>query len=1007
MVCQLDRRLKECTRVPSIRPVAASVTENANVSETAMSRGTAWPGALGIIGFDGRLKWANDRWAKAFGHSLTALIDYPVAPFIESEDTSHLMNQLRACDAAGSRKPFELCVRCCDGTFNWLTWEAQADSQREEYLCAVRDITVERQEHLLLRSRAALDGMIAELWSCAVCTRSSNTLLQKWTDIVARRMNLAAAVICGFDGSLDLSLIRGRAYKTLQQFELPPLLEAIGKDIEQALATRMPYIIPNVSQAPVLKHHLPALDQALVRSIVVQPMWSRGELKAVLIAFCRGTSTNHMLHVLERAAGEMAIAHDRVQSENRLRESDGALQSLMQALPQAVVMLDAERRVTQLNAAAEKLMSRRHSHIVGRELPFVAERRDDYRLWFEDVLNGRSRFRFETIDGSQESSPRDLVIEGVPLRDGERETQSLMLVALDITERKALESRLDLQQTVNRALAASLSAEHAIDAVLRLACVRLGWKAGEYWSVDRDHQTLKRMALWQEADASQPIDAAEPTELSISLTPAAAQWNWSDRQPFRFAQSSADNPLQILLPASAGFEQCVAVPVHVDDELTGVMQFFTLMPTKPDEHRTDALADTAEQLGNFLQRNRVQQALSEAERAVRQSQKMEALGLLAGSIAHDFNNLLTIILGNSEFAIEQLAPEDSIHRLLSEITDAGNRAAALTKRLLAFSRKQVCEPVVLSLKLCLQDSQKLLKQLVGPQVQLSLTLAEGLGHLKADVSQIEQIFLNLAVNARDAMPNGGALDISAQNIELRTSDSVDWSGVEQGTYIQVMVRDTGCGMDQATCARIFEPFFTTKPKGMGTGMGLATVFGIVQQARGHIRVESQLGKGTTFRMLFPRVVAALTPAHIATEPQELPPGHETVLVVDDERQVRELVKSLLEVRGYTVLLAGDGATALDVFMEQSDRIDLLLTDILMPGMNGIELAARIGEFEPGMKTLFMSAFAESESSRGGLPDAAHFLQKPFTTYDLARKVRAVLDGARESRAANSLVACEV
>jgi PAS domain S-box-containing protein len=378
------------------------------------------------------------------------------------------------------------------------------------------------------------------------------------------------------------------------------------------------------------------------------------------------------------------------------------------------------------------------------------------------------------------------------------------------------------------------------------------------------------------------------------------------------------------------------------------------------------------------------------EEQLRQSQKMEAVGRLAGGIAHDFNNLLAVIIGYSELLSDSLRPDNALEKKVQEIKKASERAAALTRQLLAFSRKQVLEPRVLDLNALLADLSKLLRRVIGEDIELVTRLGPGLGSVKADPSQLEQVIMNLVVNARDAMPKGGKLTLETTNAEFDGNDARSHPGLAPGRYAMLAVSDTGVGMDAQTQARLFEPFFTTKEVGKGTGLGLATVYGIVQQSGGAIHVSSELRRGSTFKISLPCVSAA---AASAPAEQSLPAGGtETILLVEDAEGVRELARESLERRGYAVLPAGTPAEALETVERHPLPIHLLLTDVVLPGRSGRELASRLVSLHPEMKVLYMSGYTDDAIVRHGvLEDSVAFLQKPFSLVALARKVREVLD----------------
>jgi two-component system, cell cycle sensor histidine kinase and response regulator CckA len=381
------------------------------------------------------------------------------------------------------------------------------------------------------------------------------------------------------------------------------------------------------------------------------------------------------------------------------------------------------------------------------------------------------------------------------------------------------------------------------------------------------------------------------------------------------------------------------------------------------------------------------------EEQFRQAQKMEAVGRLAGGIAHDFNNLLMVIQGYADLMADRLPAGESLRRSAEQIQTASRRATSLTQQLLAFSRKQMLAPKVLNIHSVVSDMEKILRRLIGEDVELKTSTERDLWLVKVDRSQVEQVIMNLAVNARDAMPRGGRLTIETANVELDKSGGQPPLVLNSGRYVMLAVTDNGCGMDAATQAHIFEPFYTTKEKGKGTGLGLATVYGIVKQSGGYIWVYSEPGRGTTFKIYLPKIEEEVPGETFDRRPDSsaLPRGSEVVLLVEDEKGVRELARQYLEMTGYTVLEAEDGHTALELSGMHSGPIHLLLTDVVMPGISGRELAERISRLRPGIKILYMSGYTDQAVVHHGiLENDAVLLQKPFNMGSLASKLREIL-----------------
>ena len=440
---------------------------------------------------------------------------------------------------------------------------------------------------------------------------------------------------------------------------------------------------------------------------------------------------------------------------------------------------------------------------------------------------------------------------------------------------------------------------------------------------------------------------------------------------------------------------------HIGEQVGSVLDVpfshGTLAVSSPEpeafsEQDIASVSGLAEVLSEAFQRLDDLQALQRSEDQLRQSQKMEAIGQLAGGVAHDFNNLITIINGYCQLLGKGLEPGDAGRGYLEQIENASDRAASLVRQLLAFSRRQVLQPEVLDLNRIVADIGKMLGRLLGEDVELATELDPGLGQVQADPGQLEQVLMNLVANARDAMPHGGRLTIETTNVELDETYARQHAAAQPGAYVMLAVSDSGMGMDADTQAHVFEPFFTTKPAGEGTGLGLATVYGIVKQSAGYIWVYSEPGQGTTFRIYLPRLDRTGAPVVHEQADEQLPRGSETLLVVEDEDALRELARLTLADCGYRVLAAGSGPEALEVLAEHPGAVDLLLTDVVMPGMSGPELAEHLVSQYPQMKVLYTSGYTDHAAVRNGvLGPGAAFLSKPFSPDELAHQVREVLD----------------
>jgi signal transduction histidine kinase len=394
--------------------------------------------------------------------------------------------------------------------------------------------------------------------------------------------------------------------------------------------------------------------------------------------------------------------------------------------------------------------------------------------------------------------------------------------------------------------------------------------------------------------------------------------------------------------------------------------------------------------GEIQQRQQTEAALQVSQEQLVQSQKMEAIGQLAGGIAHDFNNLILVINGYSELLLGELKSDEKQRLKVEQIKQAGARAAALTQKMLAFSRQQVTHPRPVDLNTVVSSITPMLSRLIGESIHV-VTRLSPVGQVKADPMQIEQVIMNLVLNARDAMPHGGTLTIETSNVELDHLYTGQHPGSQIGTYVELAIRDTGMGMNAETKRRVFEPFFTTKEVGKGTGLGLSVVYGIVKQSGGYIEVTSESQKGSLFTVYLPRLSSPVVPSDAQTPEHSLATGRESILIVEDEQAVRTLISGMLRQQGYDVIEASDGDDALRTVEHATGSVHLLITDLVMPRLGGSDLAQRLRIQRPHVKVLYISGYSDDTLRQEGLPVGAHFLQKPFTPEALSLKVREVLD----------------
>nr|MBI3613345.1 PAS domain S-box protein [Nitrospirota bacterium] len=680
-------------------------------------------------------------------------------------------------------------------------------------------------------------------------------------------------------------------------------------------------------------------------------------------------------------------------AEEALRESETRNRMIVENALDAVVVMDSGGRITEWNAQAETIFGWSRGEAVGLMLaetiipPAYREAHERGLRRFlatgqGPLLNRRVEISACHRDGRE--FPVELAI--TPARQGDIHTFSAFV--RDITQRKESEKRQTAQLAVTMALSEARTLDEAAPKLLQAVCQTVGWELGVIWRVDRASALLRCDCVWHvslkgiEAFAALSRDTTFPKGFGL---PGRV---WAMGQPAWIADVLEDaNFPRASGAAQVGLHGAIGFPIILGGELLGVLEFFSRQIRPPDEDLQRMMAEIGIKVGQFIERGLLEEQL-------RQSQKMDAIGRLAGGIAHDFNNLLTVINGYSQLLVTQLDETDGRREKVEEIKKAGDRAAALTRQLLAFSRKQVLAAKVLDLNGLVAGMNGLLRRVIGEDIDLVTVSGSSLGSIKADPGQIEQVIVNLAVNARDAMPQGGRLTIETANVNVDAELLGKSSHVQPGFYVMLAVSDTGCGMDPHTQANMFEPFFTTKGRGKGTGLGLAMVYGIVKQSGGHILVSSEVGFGTSVKVYLPRVQEVVAAGSLQAADRSVN-GSETVLLVEDEESIRKLLVRELRTVGYQVLEAGEGQEAVELCRRHAGPIHLLLTDVVMPQISGRELAERLASLRPDMRVLYMSGYTDDAIVRHGVQESdMAFVQKPFTSIQLLHKVRDVLDAPR-------------
>jgi len=714
-----------------------------------------------------------------------------------------------------------------------------------------------------------------------------------------------------------------------------------------------------------------------------------------------------MLGLLLWATARLRAEHQQAQQESAwakaaeaaLLQSQERNRAIVDTALDGVITIDSTGIVTDWNAQATAIFGWSREEALGRAFPetIISERdrqayehgiREFLRTENGAILNRRIEIVAQHRDGHE--LPVELAVS--PAKIGDAYIFSAFI--RDITNRRRAERRLASQYAVTRVLSEATTLEEAVPKIIQAIGESLEWDLGVFWRVDKATGVLRCLDQWKAPSLHADPFILDTWQRVFTRGQGLPGRIWASGKSAWVTDVTVDGNFPRGAQArQVGFHGAFGLPILVGSEIEGVIEFFSHSVRQLDDELLRMVEDIGLKIGQFGERARTEGVLRETEAQLRQAQKMEAVGRLAGGMAHDFNNLLTVIRGYSELLLGRMGPTDVMRKDMAEVKKAADRASGLTRQLLAFSRRQFIAAKVLDLNALVANMDGMLRRLIGEDiVELNAELDSSTGAIKADPGQVEQIIMNLVVNARDAMPKGGRLTIETRNVTIGEEVRLDAVGVAPGSYVLLAVRDNGHGMDAETRSHLFEPFFTTKEKGKGTGLGLSTVYGIVKQSGGSIIVESAPGRGTTFRIYFPRVEQEVSGSTGAVEAIDPARGHETILLVEDEPAVRGLVHETLRLHGYTVLEARHGIEALLTSTKYVGSIHLLLTDVVMPQMSGPEVAEKILTVRPGIKVLYMSGYPDHPVfDQGGVSRETGFLPKPFSPHVLAKKVREVLD----------------
>lgn len=901
---------------------------------------------------NGYADYYNQRWIEYTGLSRDAAAGENWKTILHPDDVQHVTDSWLEVLRTG--QPLESEARFKSHTTGEYRWHLiRAVPLRDEANQIVRwigtctDIEDLKQAEEELRHRSQLAQLVADIGSACAAGGELDKTLQSCTEALVRHLDAAFARIWTLNEGEAVLELRASAgmytHRDGPHSRVPVGQYKIGLIAEE----RQPHLTNSVVGDPRVNDQAWAKREGMV-AFAGYPLLADDRVVGVMAVFARHPLTDFVLRAMASIADVLAIGIERLKTEQSLRSSEARKSAILETALDCVIAMDHEGKIVEFNPAAEKTFGYSRAEVVGQELlrfiipPSLRERHRKglahYLATGEGpVLGKRLELRALRADGTE--FPVEIAITRIPTEGPPLFTAYLR----DITERKQAEEDLRLR---DRAIQAVSEGILIIDPV--------------------------------QPDA--PIIFASPSFEKITGYSAAEALGRNCR--FLQGPDSDKNSAVQLEEAIHSGRRCSVEILNYRKDGTPFWNAMSISPIRNDRG----------ELTHFVVVQADVTARRSLEEQARQSQKMEAIGSLAGGVAHDFNNLLTVINGYCELIPAQLPDESPVRGLVREIGQAGERAASLTRQLLAFSRKQVLEPKVLNLNAVVTDTARMLKRLIGEDIDLATALNPTVGVVKADPGQIEQVLINLAVNARDAMHQGGKLTIETANAELDEAYTQAFPDLRPGSYVMLTLSDTGVGMDEQTKSRIFEPFFTTKGVGQGTGLGLATVFGIVKQSGGHVAVSSEPGHGATFKVYLPRVEEHVSASKSHPDSKVVPQGNETILLVEDEPALLALARRILQNQGYTVLEASRGKEALEIGEQHHGRIHLLVTDVVMPGMSGRQVAECLTAQRPGIKVLFLSGYTDDAVVRHGIFQAeTAFLQKPYSPTTFAQKVRDVLD----------------
>jgi len=951
--------------------------------------------AVFIVGADGRLQELNARTEELLGCTRADLLGRSYFESVAPEERVVAEETFRRLLAGGGPQVDDRHLVRADGHIVPVeVSRSMVDIGERVVLYLARDISERRRAET---ERGLLEAIVRDVSAASDLGSALGTVLRAVGE--ASGWSFAEAWVPRPDGSalecLGTWAREAEAGERFQAFVCGCPLEARTGLPDNVWSSGRPMWVEDLKARSDLTPSPVAAEFGL-RSGMAVPILADGEVTAVMGFFGREPRVEDVgfRRLVATIAGQIGAVIRRKQAEAALRESEERFRQLAENVGAVFWMrTTAYDRMLYVSPAYEEVWGRKRETLYAAPHSWLDAVHQDERERVRARLSGCETGAFDEMYRivRPDGSTRWIHDRAFPIRDERGVVYRIAGIAEDVTALKEAADSLAEKARVSAlsaAVSSALTQRKDLPEVLRdcteAVVAHLEAAFARIWTLDPERNAL---VLQASSGLYTPIDgphARVPVgRYEIGRIAADRQPHLTNDVPNDPYVSDREWARREGMVAFAGY------PLLIEGELIGVLAMFARKPLT--EFTLGALGTVADGVAVGIKRKLVEQAEERLREQFLQSQKMEAVGRLAGGVAHDFNNMLTAVLGYCELSLAGLREDDPLHADLSEIRRAGLRASSLTRQLLAFSRKQVLEPRALDLNEAVRGLEKMLRRLIGEDIELRFALAGALGTVLADPGQVEQVVLNLVVNARDAMPRGGRLTIETQNVELDEAYAASHADVRPGRYAMLAVGDTGSGMGPEVVAHLFEPFFTTKEKGKGTGLGLSTVYGIVKQSRGHVLAYSEPGRGSTFKVYLPRTDAVAEAEARRPAPASFR-GTETVLLVEDDDIVRAITQRILRSHGYKVIEARNGGDALLACETREEPIAIVLTDVVMPQMSGPQLVARLAKVRPGLKVLYMSGYTAGAIEDHGVREAAvALLQKPFTAESLVRKLREVLD----------------